>query len=34
MNASIIVMGGGGGGSLPLLDTPKPFGELHVGPTI
>jgi hypothetical protein len=34
MNASTIVLGGGGGRSLPLLDAPKPSGELHVGPTI
>jgi hypothetical protein len=36
MNASTIVLGGGGGGgkSLPLLDAPRPLGELHVGPTI
>jgi hypothetical protein len=34
MNASTIVLGGGGGRSLPLLDAPKPLGELHVGPTI
>jgi hypothetical protein len=34
MNASTIVLGGSGGTSLPLLDTPKPSGELHVGPTI
>jgi hypothetical protein len=26
--------GGSGGTSLQLLDTPKPSGELHVGPTI
>jgi hypothetical protein len=34
MNASTIVLGGGGGRSLPLIDAPKPSGELHVGPTI
>jgi hypothetical protein len=34
MNASTIVLGGSGGTSLPLLDTPKPIGELHVGSTI
>jgi hypothetical protein len=35
MNTSTIVLGGGGGGkSLPLLDAPKPSGELHVSPTI
>jgi hypothetical protein len=35
MNGSTIILGGGGGGrSLPLLDAPKPLGELHVGPTI
>jgi hypothetical protein len=34
MNASTIVLGGGGSRSLPLLDTPKPTGELHVGSTI
>jgi hypothetical protein len=34
MNASTIVLGGSGGTSLPLLDTPKPSGELHVGPII
>jgi hypothetical protein len=34
MNASTIVRGGSGGTSLPLLDTPKPSGELHVGSNI
>jgi hypothetical protein len=33
MKASDGFMGGGGGRS-PLLDAPKPFGELRVGPTI
>jgi hypothetical protein len=33
MNASTIVLGGSGM-SLPLLDAPKPSGELHVGSTI
>jgi hypothetical protein len=34
MNASTILLGGSGGTSLPLLDTPKPTGELHIGSTI
>jgi hypothetical protein len=34
MKASDGFMGGGGGGRSPLLDAPKPFGELRVDPTI
>jgi hypothetical protein len=34
MDAFTIVLGGGGGRSLPLLDTPKPYEEMHVGSNI